>query len=389
MPWTCSAGDASVRSIALSCALFLLAIAVAQSQNPDPLPRRGWFGVALGPHERGALVTSVVDGSSAALAGVRAGDVITAVDDTPVPTPNAVIAAVAQHAGGDTATIDLLRDDRPQQLSVVLRALPHETLPGVTFEYGSVTLSDGSRLRTILSVPEQRQEPLPAVMLLQGGGCGTMDTPIAGPMAEPLRTIAVHGYVTIRVDKSGVGDSQGPPCATIGYAQELEGYRAALTALRGHSSVDPGRVYLLGLSLGGVFAPVLARESAVRGIVVFGTLASPPSPYPGRSERFFREFAAVDIPAAWSAVDARVLALHGQFDEVAREADHARIAALVNAGYPGRASHQQLAGLDHCGTRHESMSRSQGNCGNGEVVSALNDAILAFLSAEPSLRGGR
>jgi dienelactone hydrolase len=268
----------------------------------------------------------------------------------------------------------------------VLRSLPHETLPGVTFEYGSVTLSDGSQLRTILSLPEQRKEALPAVLLLQGGGCGSVDTPMAGPMAEPLRTVATHGFVTMRVDKSGVGDSKGPPCATIGYAQELEGYKAALTALRAHPSVDAGRIYLLGISLGGVFAPVLAGEGAVRAIIVFGTLVSAPSPYPGRSERFFREFAAVDVSAAWSAVDARVLALNGQFDEVAKEADHARIAALVNARHPGRASHQQLSGLDHCGTRHESMSRSTGNCGSGEVVSTLNDAVLAFLSSEPLLR---
>ena len=48
----------------------------------------------------------------------------------------------------------------------------------------------------------------------------------------------------------------------------------------------------------------------------------------------------MDIPAAWSAVDARVLVLRGQFDEVAVEANHARIAALVNAGHPGRATHQ-------------------------------------------------
>jgi hypothetical protein len=46
-----------------------------------------------------------------------------------------------------------------------------------------------------------------------------------------------------------------------------------------------------------VFAPALAREKAVRGIVVFGTLATRPPAYPGRSERFFTEFDAVDVPA--------------------------------------------------------------------------------------------
>ena len=63
--------------------------------------------------------------------------------------------------------------------------------------------------------------------------------------------------------------------------------------------------------LGGVFAPALAREKAVRGIVVLGTLATRPPAYPGRSERFFTEFDAVDVPAAWAAIDTRLLMQHG------------------------------------------------------------------------------
>jgi pimeloyl-ACP methyl ester carboxylesterase len=142
-------------------------------------------------------------------------------------------------------------------------------------------------------------------------------------------------------------------------------------------------VYLLGISLGGVFAPILAGESAIRGIAVYGTLAVSPSPYPGRSERFFREFAAVDIRAAWSRVNSRVLALHGQFDEGTTEADHASIAAIVNARHPGFATHRELSGLDHCWTRHETMEKSRGNCGNGQAVSTLADAVLAFLQGQP------
>jgi hypothetical protein len=77
---------------------------------------------------------------------------------------------------------------------------------------------------------------------------------------------------------------------------------------------EANRVVLLGISLGGVFAPALAREKAVRGIVVFGTLATRPPAYPGRSERFFTEFDAVDVPAAWAAIDTRLLMRHGPGD---------------------------------------------------------------------------
>jgi dienelactone hydrolase len=383
-----------MRCLALVCCGLSLCVAVtlsAQLQNTgDTLPRRAWFGVTLAPHESGAVVTAVADGSSAAAEGLRAGDVIRAVDDRSIRTPNDVVAAIGRRVGGEAAAIDLVRDGRAEWRSIVLRPLPRETMPGMTFEYGSVAVADGSRLRTIVSVPDRREGPLPAVMLLQGGGCGSVDSPIAAAMEQfgLIRTIAAHRYVTLRVDKSGVGDSKGPPCDTIGYSQELDGYRAALTALKRHPAVDADQVYLLGLSLGGVFAPVLAGESRIRGIVAYGTLAASPPRYPGRSDRFFKEFDAVDIPAAWSAVDSRVLALHGQFDEVAVEADHARIAAMVNARHPGRATHRQLAGLDHCATRHETMDKSRGNCGSGEAVSLLSDAVLEFLAGS-SVAAGR
>src|SRR6185295_2608490 len=171
------------------------------------------------------------------------------------------------------------------------------------------------RLRTIVSIPDRAPQRSPAVMLLQGGGCGSIDLPLSPDTgtAENIRKIAVQGYVTMRVEKSGVGDSQGPKCEEIGYQQELEGYQAAFAALRRHPRVDPDRIALLGISLGGVFAPLLAAQTPVRGIVVYGTPVWAPSPYPGRSERFFREFASVDVPAAWSAIDAAVLALHGEF----------------------------------------------------------------------------
>jgi dienelactone hydrolase len=195
-----------------------------------------------------------------------------------------------------------------------------------------------------------------------------------------LRTLAGLGYVTLRVDKSGVGDSRGPACEEIGYAQELNGYRAALATLKQHPSVDRARVVLLGISLGGFFAPILARESPVAGIVAWGTLDVPPSPYAGRSDRFFREIAQADVADAWSSVSARVLVLHGQFDEVTREADHAHIAALVNARHPGMATHVELPGLDHCWTRHASMAESRGHCGAGTPDATLADTVVRFMT---------
>ena len=370
------------KPVTFLCIVVLCAAAATGQAQDGGLPRRPWLGVALGPHDQGVLVTSVVEGSSAAASGIRAGDVIRSVDDAAMREPAAVIAAVSRHTAGETTRLEIVRGNQVQPQTLALRAFPRETLPGTTFEYGAVTLADGSRLRTIVSVPT-RSGRHPAVMLLQGGGCGSVDVPMAPDTGQTglLRTIAAAGYLTMRVEKSGLGDSRGPACESIGYTQELDGYRAALAALKTHPAVDTEQIVLLGISLGGVFTPIVANESRVRGIVVYGTPGSPPSPYPGRSDRFFREFASADVTGAWSNVAARVLVLHGEFDETVATVDHTQIAPWVNARRPGTAMHRVLEGLDHCWTRHPSMDASRGRCGQGEEASTLGDAIIGFLGS--------
>jgi pimeloyl-ACP methyl ester carboxylesterase len=194
-----------------------------------------------------------------------------------------------------------------------------------------------------------------------------------------MHTFGSQGFVTYRVEKPGMGDSEGPPCAETGYLQELNGYRAGLADLRANPAVDPERIFLVGSSLGGFFAPIIANEIPVAGIVTYGTINFAPSPYPGRSERFFAEIADVDILGEWSRIDVPTLVLHGEFDENTQAEWSASIADTVNATHPGRAEHREFPGLDHCRTRHPSVEAAVGRCGQGEPVTDVSDAMLAFL----------
>jgi dienelactone hydrolase len=254
-----------------------------------------------------------------------------------------------------------------------------------TLQYGSVTAMPGVRLRTIVSIPATAGgKRFPAVMLLQGGGCGSIDSPFS-LVGQPglIHAIGSKGFVTMRVDKSGVGDSEGPPCDSIGYTEELAGYQAALRALIEHPSVDPQQIYLVGISLGGIFAPILAAETKVAGISVWGTPAAAPPPYPGRSERFLKEFAPVDVLAAWTKVATRVQIQHGEYDvnPVVNAAGHERIAKAVMTSGKSSVDYREFSALDHCWTRHSSLEASIDKCGQGEPNNALQDALLAFLRA--------
>jgi dienelactone hydrolase len=254
-------------------------------------------------------------------------------------------------------------------------------MEGARVEYGSVVVSEGNRLRTIVSIPSNATSPLPAVLLIQGGGCGSIEIPVGQMTGQPelVHAIGRQAFITMRVEKSGVGDSEGPPCSAISYYEELAGYQAALRTLTSHSAVDPNRIFLLGISLGGTFAPIVARENRIAGVVVFGTLAGPPPTFPGRSRQFFQEFAGVDVLAAWRAVAAPVLVIHGEYDEVTTQASHTKIASAVNLAHPGRARHVELPSLDHCWSKHASREASINNCGGGEKTTDLSDLILGFL----------
>ena len=351
--------------------------------NDGPLPRRAALGVTLAVDAGGAVVVSAVPaGSAAAVAGVVPGDAIVALDGTPVESILQVQSLIGRHRGGDSLAIDVWRSGEKRRLVAVLQSFAHESLPNTTFDYGHVTLADGMRLRTIVSRPMNAERPAPAVLFLQGGGCSSIDVPGASASANPyalFAAMASRGFVTMRVDKPGAGDSEGPPCAETGFREELAGYQAALRALLADPAVDKNRVFLVGISLGGFFAPLLARDVPVAGISAYGTIAFTPTTYPGRSERFFREIAVVDILAAWAAVDARVQVLHGTYDAVSTASDHAKIAAIVNGRHPGRAEHREFEGLDHCWTRQKTPEAGRDNCGGGEATTSWNDAVLEFI----------
>jgi len=62
--------------------------------------------------KEGALVTSVLDNSAAAKAGVKAGDVITAINGEEVRTPSDVRRLAQRLSGGAEFTVDVLRDKK-------------------------------------------------------------------------------------------------------------------------------------------------------------------------------------------------------------------------------------------------------------------------------------
>jgi hypothetical protein len=224
------------------------------------------------------VVSAVAPGGTAAAAGILAGDTLVAVAGRPVTRPEALRPLLRELRVGQSIAIDVLRQGAPVTLRLTL-ADRREQVAGSTVSYRSVQTPKGYRLRSIVTVPDRpvraRAGRHPALLYLQGITCDSIDRPDRPDAADTriVHALARQGFVTLRVDKPGLGDSEGPPCHEIGFAEELDGYRAAMNALAAMPEVDPTRIYLFGYSMGGLMAPYLARDGRVRGSIVYGTLA--------------------------------------------------------------------------------------------------------------------
>ena len=92
-----------------------------------PGGRRG----RLWSNTQGALVTEVTTGSPAEAAGIRTGDIITAIDGTQVTAVDAPQALIGKHRPGDMAKITVQTNDTERTLSVKLGTHPDQQ--GVAF----------------------------------------------------------------------------------------------------------------------------------------------------------------------------------------------------------------------------------------------------------------
>ncbi len=122
----------------------------------------------------------------------------------------------------------------------------------------------GYALSGVLSVPDSRDrsQPRPGVVLCQGYA-GLKESLMPAVAAR----LTAEGYVTLRFDYRGFGESEGPRHRLIP-VEQIEDIRNGLTCLGVRDEVDPGRLAIWGTSFGGAHAAYAAAvDERVRCIV--------------------------------------------------------------------------------------------------------------------------
>src|SRR6202045_5240853 len=111
----------------------------------------------------------------------------------------------------------------------------------VNFKFEGLTLAGVARVPDSAGATERR----PAFMVLHGFGSNMN----AGNVLKPCAMLAELGYVTLRFDMPGCGDSEGEKGRLI-CLEQVSAVGQALSMLAQHPQVDPARIAVMGSSFG-------------------------------------------------------------------------------------------------------------------------------------------
>ena len=147
---------------------------------------------------------------------------------------------------------------------------PAPAAPEKTAEAGeAVVIGEAPwQLPGTLTLPENIQGPVPAVVLVHGSGPNDSDESLGAvkPFRDLAQALSQRGIAVLRYDKRtyvyGKEIAAAEDFAAFTVEEEtIQDAIAAGNLLRQDSRIDPQRIYLLGHSLGGMLAPRIAAES--------------------------------------------------------------------------------------------------------------------------------
>jgi uncharacterized protein len=259
-------------ALAIACFVTLLSANSFSQQSQNPLARRVLFGAQFETgNSNGLVIEQVFPDTTASGAGFQSGDVLIAVEEQKIVDLIDFQKMLARYRAGDTAQFSFTRAAQNLTVKVAFLEKPRESNPTMTIAYGSA-LHNGNRLRTIVTTPKTGTK-FPLVMFLQGGeSCFSIESILGtpSPYAWLAQALTEKGFATLRVERQGCGDSEGGPIQKVDFNSELENYKAVLSSVRRESFIATDSVFLFGHSMGGFFAPLIAKDEPVKGIILFG-----------------------------------------------------------------------------------------------------------------------
>jgi uncharacterized protein len=316
-----------------------------------------------------------------------------------------------------------------------------ETNPDFDVLYRPVTI-DHAQYQTIVTKPKAAGQ-YPAVLLVGGLGCYSLDhLKPDDAYAHLLYGLTRRGYVTMRVEKNGEGQSQGPPCDSPQSDLYLAVRRslAGLNLLAESDFVDPHRIFIFAHSIGPLEGVLVAQKFPLRGFIAAETIGKSWfeyslenlrrqtllfSPYDeadravrvaekcyhlflvdklppdqilkdrpdcrdyvgtfGVSYTYLQQIADLDLAAEWKKVDVPVMVTWGTSDPTTTAEENQYLVDAINSFHPGRATYAEFQGMGHgldLSPSPRAWLEAIGKHQHGEFDQEFLDRVDVWLSGE-------
>ncbi len=99
----------------------------------------------------------------------------------------------------------------------------------------------------------------------------------------------------------------------------------------------------------------------------------------GRPAAYYQQLQQLNLAEAWQAVDAPVLAVHGEYDWIMSAGDYRLLVDAVNARHPGSATYVDWPHAAHDLLTHASLTKAFGRDPDKKYDPRLSDFVLAWL----------
>ena len=233
-----------------------------------------WQAKVQGPSKLpGATIESIEKDSPLRAAGLEAGDIILKVNGRLIDSDEVWTDIQYGIRANQVLRLQVKRQSESRNYSIRLKGKAKEKHAGLDTYYEAFTNNYGIRQRVIITKPTNANTKLPAVLMIGGLSCSSMEL-YPGRSSNWARVIndvvEDTDMVVMRIEKPGVGDSEGD-CAETDFYTELDGIREAAKLLKSKDYVDTTRIVVYGSSMGSALAPVIANEFNFAGVVSDGT----------------------------------------------------------------------------------------------------------------------
>ncbi|MBP2327785.1 pimeloyl-ACP methyl ester carboxylesterase [Kibdelosporangium banguiense] len=224
---------------------------------------------------------------------------------------------------------------------------------------------DGLTLRSTVHIPDGSPGTRwPVVVFVHGFTSNRFELPSFVGMS---RLLADNGIASVRVDLSGHGESDGD-FFDVTISGEIAEARSVVRSVRAFDVVDPDRVGLVGMSMGGVVAGIVAAEEpGIRALCLWSPAAVAPFEVGGGylkgrslaaeiaekgyfdadghrvSQALVDDIAGLDVYGRSAGYGGPVRIIHGDKDDIT-PVEYAR---RYLEYYAGNAELEVVAGADH------------------------------------------